>query len=578
MQAISEEKIRDIKNSADIVTIIADYVPLTRKGKNYFGVCPFHDDHSPSMSVSEERQMYKCFTCGAGGNVFTFIENYENVSFPEAVKKVADKVGIPLDYESVKKENPNKKELEIMELATKIFQNNLQSAEGKNAIKYLEGRSIDKSIIKEFRIGLSLKDNSLYENLIKKYDINTLDNLGLITKDGINGYDKFVNRIMIPIMNLEGNVVGFTGRIFNGEDSAKYINTKETNIYVKGNNIFNYSNALKYIKEAKEVIVVEGNMDAIRISSSGINNVIALMGTALTKEQVNIIKKLRCKVILMLDNDDAGEMATISVGEALSNAAVDVKVVRLVGAKDPDEYIVKNGVNAFKNVISNGMNYFDYKLVSLKKNKNLNNTEDLISYVKNVIKMLDGKDNLTKEITLKKLSDEYGIDLDVLKKEVTFDKEININKAIVNNREETKYDKCVNKVFFYLMSDKKYIKIFNSQLGFLKNKNERNLVKEIEYYISEYKDISYSNFLLFADADDNIRDMVHNITNRVEFEELNDKIFLEYLYQIRKILDAEEIKRLKGLLKTVTDENEKIKITNEITELVKKRSGKDERN
>ena len=373
MQIISEDKINEIRNSADIVNIIADYIPLKSEGKNYFGVCPFHDDHSPSMSVSPERQLFKCFVCNKGGNVFTFVKDYENISYIEAVKKVADKVGIVLDYTPIKKrENKNKLEYEIVDFASKIFQNNLNSKKGSSAKKYLEERNITDDIIKDFKIGFALDDSTyLYNVLLKKnYDIAKLDELGLITKDGINGYDKFVNRIMIPISDLDGHVVGFTGRIFNGEDSAKYINTKETSIYKKGSILFNYSNALPHIRENKEVVVVEGNMDAIRMYSCGIKNVLALMGTALTKEQVNILKKLRVPVVLMLDNDGAGELATVNIGNYLTESGITCKVVRLNGAKDPDEYIVKYGVEKFLDTIKHSLNYFDYRLSNLKENKN----------------------------------------------------------------------------------------------------------------------------------------------------------------------------------------------------------------
>jgi len=188
MQTVSEEKINEIRNSADIVNIISDYIPLKMKGKNYFGVCPFHDDHSPSMSVSRERQMFKCFVCNKGGNVFTFVKDYENISYIESVKRVADKIGIPISIDNLKKEEKKfKLEFEIMEFATKIFQNNLNSKEGIEAKEYLSKRSITEDIIKDFRIGLSLTDNKyLYNVLSKKYDINKLDDLGLINRDGIN--------------------------------------------------------------------------------------------------------------------------------------------------------------------------------------------------------------------------------------------------------------------------------------------------------------------------------------------------------------------------------------------------------
>ena len=374
---------------------------------------------------------------------------------------------------------------------------------------------------------------------------------------------------MIPICNLEGNVVGYTGRIFNNEDSAKYINTKETIIYKKGNIIFNYHNAKSHIRDKKSAILVEGNMDAIRIYSSGIKNVIALMGTAITKEQINILKKLRVPIILMLDNDNAGELATINIGNELIKNNVETKVVRLKDAKDPDEYIVKYGIEKFNDTINHSLNYFDYKLEYLKENKNLNNTEELIGYVKSVLKMVENSDNLTKEITLKKLSDEYNIDYEVLKKEITFDEVKEIKPIIINDKTVTKYQKCVNNIMYYLMSDSKYIKIFNSKLGFLKNREERNLIREIEYYIESHGKINLADFISYAENDDNIRELVNNISGSINLDDLEEKIFIEYINAVKDILNKEEITTLKEQLKKETDINKKVEISEKIREIKK---------
>lgn len=573
MQIISEDKINEIRNSADIVNIIADYIPLKSEGKNYFGVCPFHDDHSPSMSVSPERQLFKCFVCNKGGNVFTFVKDYENISYIEAVKKVADKVGIVLDYTPIKKqENKNKLEYEIVDFASKIFQNNLNSKKGSNAKKYLEERNITDDIIKDFKIGFALDDSTYLYNVLSKknYDIAKLDELGLITKDGINGYDKFVNRIMIPISDLDGHVVGFTGRIFNGEDSAKYINTKETSIYKKGSILFNYSNALPHIRENKEVVVVEGNMDAIRMYSCGIRNVLALMGTALTKEQVNILKKLRVPVVLMLDSDGAGELATVNIGNYLTESGITCKVVRLNGAKDPDEYIVKYGVEKFLDTIKHSLNYFDYRLSNLKENKNLDNTEELISYVKAVLKMVEKSDNLTKEITLKKLSTEYNLDYEMLKKELNFTEEKKNYKFVSSEKKRDKYQICVHNILYYMMSDAKYLNIYNKKLGFLKNAEERNLVTEIEYYINKYGKINMADFISYAENDYKIKDLVNHINGSVYIEELNDKLFLDYLQSLNKMLERDNINKIREKINQSTDINEQLENINRQIAMAKK--------
>ena len=339
MAYINEQELNELRSNVDIVDVISSYIPLTLKGKNFFGVCPFHQDHSPSMSVSKEKQIYKCFSCGATGNVFTFVENYENVSFYEAVDIVAKKAGFTLStkIETYKKVEKYPRDYEMMNIALKYYQNNLNTEKGVDARNYLLDRGLSLEDIKTFDIGLSFDDNNLNKLLEKKgYSIDEMKKLGLVsTKAEI--YDIFFNRIMFPIHNLDGKCVGFTGRIYKDKSIAKYLGSKESNIYKKSNILFNYHRAKDTIKFNKEMIIVEGNMDAIRLYISGIKNVVALMGTALTKEQIAIIKKLRCKVILMLDNDNAGEKATFDNSNLLEKEKIEVNVVRLTGEKDPDE-------------------------------------------------------------------------------------------------------------------------------------------------------------------------------------------------------------------------------------------------
>ena len=427
MALIKDEEINAIREQADIVDIISDYLKLTKKGKNYVAVCPFHDDHSPSLVVSKERQIFNCFTCRTGGNVFSFVMKYENVDFFEALQIVANKIGYKLSSTNFNNfESKNKKEYEIMEIAKKYYLNNIFTDLGTSARKYLENRGINNDIIREFNLGLALKSkNELYKLLAKK-NINNeiLDNLGLVYINGTDVFDFFNNRIIIPIEDLKGNVVGFSGRIFNGEkETSKYINTKETVIFKKGQILFNYHNAKNAIRDEKCVIIVEGNMDAITLSSSGIKNVVALMGVALSKEQIDVLKKLKVPVILMLDNDQAGLNSTLKNGEMLRSVDIDVKVVRLTGEKDPDEYIRANGVDALKDNIKHAINFVDFKLEYLKNDKNLNNIDDLVTYVKEVVKALKNENDLTKEIFISKISKDYQIDPEILKREININNE-----------------------------------------------------------------------------------------------------------------------------------------------------------
>ena len=253
---IEESEINQIRENADIVEIISSYIPLTQKGKNYFGVCPFHNDHAPSMSVSKEKGIFKCFSCGATGNVFKFVADFENIGFVQAVKRVAEKIGMNLKSDiPIKTETKHQKECQIMELSTLFFQNNLLTSEGERAMRYLKSRGLNETIVKEFQIGLALDKNSLYQLLHqKKYQDQLLFNLGLINQNGLNFYDVFKNRIMFPIHNINGEPVGFTGRIYlPTSPPPKYLNSKETIIFKKGNILFNYHRAKDAVRLEKKI-------------------------------------------------------------------------------------------------------------------------------------------------------------------------------------------------------------------------------------------------------------------------------------------------------------------------------------
>lgn len=576
MAIIKDEEINAIREQADIVDIISDYLKLTKKGKNYVAVCPFHDDHSPSLVVSKERQMFNCFTCRTGGNVFTFIMKYENVGFLEALQIVANKIGYKLNATNLENyENKNKKEYEIMEFAKKYYLNNIFTDLGTRARKYLEDRGINNDIIREFNIGLATKSkNELYKLFTKKNISNDiLDSLGLIYVNNTEVMDFFNNRIIIPIEDLKGNVVGFSGRIFNGEkESAKYINTKETVIFKKGQILFNYHNAKNAIRDEKYVIIVEGNMDAIKLSSSGIKNVIALMGVALSKEQTEILKKLKVPVILMLDNDSAGLNATLKNGEILKNADIDVKVVRLNGEKDPDEYIRANGIEALKDNIKHAINFVDFKLEYLKNDKNLNNVDDLVSYVKDVLETLKNENDLTKEIFISKISKDYQIDPEILKREISINKnETKKEEKVVYERKTkaSKYDIATSKVLYHMMVDPKYIIIYKNRLGYFKEKEKRMLASEIVYYNLEHNNINIADFTTYIMRQEDLFNMVNEIINENIHTIISEDEFNTCIDVILKSIKVDEIKELKEEIKKEMDISKKMDLITKLTNLKK---------
>ena len=575
---IDEAEINHIRENADIVEIVSSYIPLTQKGKNYFGVCPFHEDHSPSMSVSREKGIYKCFSCGATGNVFKFVGDYENINFAEAVKRVADKIGISLKSTiKIQKEKKNEKEYKIMELSSLFFQNNLASKAGESDKKYLKNRGLTEDTIKDFQIGLALDKNKLYELLHqKKYEDQTLLNLGLVNQSNHNYHDIFVHRIMFPIHNTNGEVVGFTGRIYLPDSSPpKYMNSKETIIFKKGNILFNYHRAKDAIRIQKQVIIVEGNMDAIRMHTEGIKNTIALMGTSLTSNQIDLIKKLRAQVILMLDNDEAGNSATFQVGTLLEKENIPISIVRLSGEKDPDEYIIKNGVEAMKENIKNAISFLDFKISYYKQNKNLKDSEELATYIKKVLEsMKNTQDNIKKEITLKKMSDTYGLSLDLLKEEL--EKLENSQKQKSQTKEELPKEKnkisllsdSINHILYFMMNDAKYIKMYKSKLGFLDDAISRGIANEIMAYYEIHQKINFADFLTNIETS-KLKQEIYQVIHSIKDENMSESIMEEYIDSIKKKRKRNEIKALKEQQKNEFDINKKLKIGQRIQELKK---------
>lgn len=577
MAYISNEEINEIRSRANIVDIISGYLQVSSKGKNYVALCPFHNDHSPSLIISPEKQIFNCFTCRTGGNVFSFVMKYENVSFAEAVSIVAKKVGFNLKNDVfVKSENKYSKDYEIYEYAMKYYLNNINTTDGSKARDYLLKRGINETIIKEFKLGYSGSSKDTFYKLAtnKGWDIETLNKLGLINKVNENVYDTFINRIVIPIENLKGEVVGFTGRIFNGEDNtAKYLNTKETEIFKKSSLLFNYHNAKNYIRDRKSVIVVEGNMDAIKMSAKGFKNVVALMGVALSNEQIDILKRLKVPVILMLDNDNAGEEATIKNGESLINSGVDTKVVRLSGAKDPDEYLEKFGIDAMQNNIDKAIKYIDFKIECLKKDKDLSNMEDLITYVKEVINSINGEDDLTKEIILSKISKDYAIDIDILKSNLKTEVKKDAKKeevVEVRDKKLTKYQKASHKVLYYMLMDSKYINLYKNTLGYFKERIERVLASEIVYYESNNGNIDVADFTTTIMESEDEYEFLQIILSENGNTSVSDEEFNSCVKAILDIYKKDEIIKVKGLIASELDQTKKEELVKKLIDLKRK--------
>lgn len=566
---ITNELINEIRNKVDIVEVISKYLPLTQKGKNYFGVCPFHDDHSPSMSVSKEKQIFTCFSCGASGNVFTFVADYNHIGFYDAVRLLGNQVGYNLGSKTITK-NKNAENYEIYESACKFYQNNLNTSLGKNAHEYLEKRQIDKETIKKFKIGLSVSKSSLTDYLLSKgISLKKLIDLGISNE---NGSDLFINRIMFPLYDLEGNVVAFSGRIYNTKDSSKYINTKETAIFKKGNILYNYHNAKELLKKNDSIIVMEGFMDVIRANTVGITNCIATMGTALTKQNANLLKKMANNIILCFDGDKAGEDATLSAINILKEIDVTPKVVRLPEDLDPDEYILKYGKDSFKSRIDNPESSIEFLMDQHKQNKNLNNIEDIGKYISESLKdLLEIDDSIMIDLTLRKISDEYKVDYNTLKNEFNDMKKkqkVKIKEVISPKKTNNKINQqelASRSLIYYMLKDESIIKEVEKKVPFFPDSTIRELANEIIYFYHKYDTFKVADFISYIASDENDLGLFNEIINM----NINDNYNQEEIEDYIKVINSYPIKRKeKELKEKLKEEKDPIKQASILSEIL----------
>ena len=579
MANISYEEILSIQRKANIVDIIRDYVPLIQRGKNYFGICPFHDDHNPSMSVSPEKGVYKCFVCGNAGNVFNFVMEYEKVSFYEAVKIVADKIGVSIDISTSKKENTKKSPLyDIYNISYKFYQNNLNTVYGKEAKKYLLNRKIDEDVIKNFNIGLSLSDSELCNALkAKGFKDDDIVSSGVAVQNGNNIYDIYKNRIMFPLYDLEGNVVGFSGRIYNQKSESKYINTKETEIFKKGELLYNYHIAKKEARKEKNIIVVEGFMDVIRLSTIGIVNVVATMGTAVTKYQLNLIQKLAPNITLMFDGDKAGEKATNAFIELANGNDSNIKVVRLEDNLDPDEYILTKGKDKMIYNLSHAQSVYDYKLSSYKENIDFNDSKEVSNYINVMIKEFEKiDDDIVREIEIKKLSESTNVSYDLIKSKLKDSEKKVIITHKPRNIKINKYEKASKYILYRMINDNNMILYYFNNLSYLPNDIERKLASEIVLFYKKFNSFNLSDFIIYLEDKKELINLVVDISDlKYTEDELNDNID-NYFDVIKESLYNNQIVKLTSELKNESNSVKRMEIAQKIVDLKIKESNKDE--
>ena len=422
MVRYSEELIEEIKNSNDIVDVISQYVNLKRSGRNFFGLCPFHKEKSPSFSVSPDKQIFHCFGCGAGGNVIHFISKIENADFKEAIGILANRAGIELptlnNYEDNKTALLKSKVYEINQIAAEFYHQNLYKPTSKIGQEYIKKRKLDNRTLKSFLIGYSGNFDELYRILKQKgFTEEEILASSLVNKTDDGKYiDRFRKRVMFPIQDTRNKVIAFGGRVTD-DSKPKYINSPENIVYSKGRHLFGLNVAKR--GELKNIIIVEGYMDAISLYQRGITNVVASLGTALTEAQGRLLRRYSERVTIGYDSDGAGQAATLRGLEILQNIGCDVRILQISGAKDPDEYVIKYGPERFLKCVEQAISLVEFKVKMLKQSLNLDNINDKIKFLNQVAKILSNvTSSIERELYVEKIANEYNVSKEAIYGEV----------------------------------------------------------------------------------------------------------------------------------------------------------------
>lgn len=498
----SDEILEEVRSRNDIVDVISQYVTLKRSGRNYFGLCPFHNEKSPSFSVSPDKQIFHCFGCGVGGNVFHFITKVENVSFVESVQILAERANVNLpsvnNFEDEKVAKLKAKVYDVNEFAAEFYHKNLYKPTAKSGQEYIKKRKLDNNTLKAFKIGFSGEFDELYRALKKEgFGEEEILASGLVNKNSKGMYiDRYRGRVMFPIQDVRNRVIAFGGRVLD-DSKPKYINSPENVVYSKGRNLFGLNVAKKYNSGVmKQILIVEGYMDAISLFQRGITNVVASLGTALTDAQGRLLRKSAEQIILGYDADGAGQTAIVRGMDILQSMGCDIRILQISGAKDPDEFIVKYGPEKLKKCMDNAISSLEYKVKILKKDLNLENVSDKIKFLNAIAKMLsEEKNNIEREIYIDKISETYKISKEAIYAEINkrmysasnaSSKILEAKPNIIRPKQEEKTDESVSRreqmlIYILINHTKQALNRLkeNVELNCIKSEKNREIVKII---------------------------------------------------------------------------------------------------
>ena len=527
----SDEILDEVRNSNDIVDVISQYISLKRSGRNYFGLCPFHNEKSPSFSVSPDKQIFHCFGCGVGGNVISFISKIEGIGFKEAIEVLAERANIKLptidNNIDSKKEELKAKVYKVNSFTAEFYHKKLYEPSSKIAQEYVKKRQLNNETLKSFKIGFSGKFDELYQALHKEgfKDEEILES-GLVNKNENGKYiDRYRNRLVIPIFDERNRVIAFGGRVLD-DSKPKYINSPENIVYSKARHLFGLNVAKK--GETKRLLIVEGYMDAISLHQRGITNVVASLGTALTTQQGWLLRKNAEQVILGFDSDGAGQTAIMRAMEVMQNMGCDMRVLQMSGAKDPDEYVLKYGSARFQKLLDEAISLIEFKIKVLQKDLNLENASDKIKFLNEIAKLISKIDNtMEREIYIEKIAKGYNISKEAIYAEV--------NKLQYSNRQTSKI----------LEKEKTAIR--------------RNIIKNSNQISEEVRKRENTIIWVLINSTETYRVIKDNI----KVEDFKDETNKEILKQI-----YEEIEKGNSNVMSVLDHTDNEEIQNHLTEIM----------
>lgn len=597
MANIPKEKIKEVTDSVDIVDVIGNYLSLEKKGRNYVGICPFHQDTNPSLSVSPEKQIYKCFVCGNSGNAITFMKNYLHLDFLGAIEEVAKIGNIDLSgYQRTTYEIKTDPRLEPLykmnEEAEKIYSYYINTKEGILAKDYLTNRHIDENIISKFKIGYAPKGNIIIKSLNNlKYSNIDIARSGLAI-EATDYYDRFTDRIIFPIKNEHGRTIGFSGRIYiKGTGDSKYLNTNETEVFKKNEILYNYHSVKNEMKRGDSLIICEGFMDVIALAKAGINNAVALMGTALTNKHLRLLKRLTSSIILCLDGDNAGKNATIKYLTALETNGFRCQVTDLPNNLDPDEVLERQGKESLLKLINNPISPLEFKIKYYYERIDLNNYESKKEYVYQIIPEIGKLDDILDR-------DHYFQELVRLTdfSEATlrdiYNKEKNKKEAVVSRPVKTfsqpdkpvvnKYQKAQQELLHYMMESKDIASQYERELGFMYDKTYNIIASYIVDYYRQYQKLVISDLINEFNQMTNDENKVNQQTKvqdqivaiselklpQKDYKEIQ-KAVNDYIKTIKDITLQAKLKQLTKSLNETIDPIVKAKILADIVALKK---------